>query len=108
MADKTSATSATRVRVVLARIIWALFAICALFLAVGALLIALDANGDNGLVKFVLDFADGVDLGVFSRENGIKDFGGDNAETKNALFNWGLGAIAWLVVGRILDRLIRP
>ena len=38
----------------------------------------------------------------------IKEFTGENAETKNALFNWGLGAVVWLVVGRILERVIRP
>lgn len=108
MADKTSTTTATKVRVVLARIVWAVSAIFALFLAIGALCIALDANRDNGLVNFVLKAANVVDLGVFSRENGIKDFEGDNAETKNALFNWGLGSIAWLVVGRIVDRVVRP
>ena len=80
----------------------------ALVLAVGALLIAIDANRDNGLVSFVLDLADGVDLGVFSRENGIREFDGSNAETKNALFNWGLGAVAYLVVGRLLERVIKP
>ena len=41
----------------------------------------------------MLDGADAVDLGVFSRDDGIKEFTGSNAETKNALFNWGLGAI---------------
>ncbi len=97
-----------RVRMVLAQVVWLLFLIAAMFLAVGALLIALDANQDNDLVKFVLAGADRVDLGIFSRDNGIKQFTGDNAETKNALFNWGLGAAAWLFVGRILDRLIRP
>ena len=66
--------------------------------------VALDFNQDNALVEFVIDGADAVDLGVFSREDGIKEFTGDNAETKNALFNWGLGAVAWLVVGRILER----
>ena len=59
-------------------------------------------------MKFVLAAADRVDLGIFSRDNGIKQFSGANADTKNALFNWGLGAVAWLIVGRILDRLIRP
>ena len=98
----------TRVRVVLAQVVWLLFLTAALFLAVGALLIAVDANQDNDLVKFVLAGADRVDLGIFSKDNGIKEFTGANAETKNALFNWGLGAVAWLVVGRILDRLIRP
>jgi hypothetical protein len=93
---------------VLAQVIWLLFLLAAMFLAVGALLIALDANQDNDLVKFVLEGADRVDLGIFSKDNGIKEFSGANAETKDALFNWGLGAVAWLVVGRILDRLIRP
>ena len=102
------AETVRRVRVTLAQVVWLLFLAAALFLAVGALLIALDANGDNDLVKFVLDGADRVDLGIFSKDNGIKEFTGGNADTKNALFNWGLGAVAWLVVGRILDRLIRP
>ena len=56
--------------------VWLLFVVAALFLAVGALLIALDANQDNALVKFVLDGADRVDLGVFARDNGIKEFDG--------------------------------
>lgn len=108
--EKTSSagggTAAIRVRV--AQVVWLVFVVCALFLAVGALLVALDANKDNSLVDFVLAGAGNVDLGVFSRTNGIKDFGGDNAEVKNALFNWGIGAVAYLIVGRILDRLIRP
>jgi hypothetical protein len=97
-----------RVRMVLSQVVWLLFLVAALFLAVGALLITLDANLDNDLVKFVLEGADRVDLGIFSRDNGIKEFSGADADTKNALFNWGLGAAAWLFVGRILDRLIRP
>jgi hypothetical protein len=102
------AQTVTRVRVLLAQVVWLLFLAAALFLAVGALLIAVDANRDNELVKFVLEGADRVDLGIFSKDNGIKEFSGANAETKDALFNWGLGAVVWLVVGRILDRLIRP
>jgi hypothetical protein len=82
--------------------------VCALFLAVGALLIALDANQDNALVKFVIDVADAIDLRVFSRDNGVFEFDGDNAATKDALANWGLGAVAYLVAGRILERIIRP
>jgi hypothetical protein len=89
-------------------VVWLVFVLCALVLAVGALLVALHANVDNPLVEFVLDAADAVDLGVFSRENGIKEFTGANADTKNALFNWGIGAIAYLVVGRMVDRVIRP
>ena len=92
----------------LAQVVWLVCALAALFLAIGALCIALGANRDNALVAFVIDVADAVDLGIFSRENGIKEFDGDNAETKNVLFNWGLGAVAWLVVGRVLERIIRP
>ena len=103
-----SAEAVNRVRKILAQVVWLLFVLAALFLAVGALLIALDANKDNGLVQFVLDGAAAVDLGVFSRDNGVMDFTGSSADTKNALFNWGLGAVAWLVVGRILERIIRP
>ena len=104
--DTKSAVASIRIRI--AQVVWLVCVVCALFLAIGALLIALDANQKNSLVKFVLDGANAVDLGLFSRSNGIKDFTGDNAEVKNALFNWGIGAVVYLVVGRILDRLIRP
>ena len=102
------AVTVARVRLVLSQVLWLLFLVAALFLAVGALLIALDANRDNDLVKFVLEGADRVDLSIFSKDNGIKQFSGADAETKNALFNWGVGAAAWLFVGRLLDRMIRP
>ncbi len=98
----------TSIRTRIAQVLWLLCVVAALFLAVGALCIALDFNQKNALVEFAINGADAVDLGVFSREDGIKEFGGDNAETKNALFNWGLGAIAWLVVGRIVERIVRP
>ena len=100
-------TASVRTRV--AQVVWLLCVAAALFLAIGALLVAVDAtNEGNDLVRFVIDVADAVDLGVFSRKNGVMDFGGANADTKNALFNWGLAAIVWLILGRIADRLIRP
>jgi hypothetical protein len=106
VADRKKSGAALRVR--LAQVIWLAAVVCALFLAVGALLIALDANQDNALVKLVLDVADAVDLDVFSRDNGIFTFDGQDAATKSALANWGLGAVAYLVVGRILERIVRP
>ena len=98
----------TKIRARLAQLIWLLAALAALVLAVGALLIALDANRSNSLVDLVLRTADYIDLDIFSRQDGIKQFKGDGAQVKNALFNWGLGAIAYLVVGRLLDRIIKP
>jgi hypothetical protein len=98
------------VRLRLAQLIWLVCVLAALVLAIGALLIALgdSVNRDNELVKFVLDLADKLDFGVFDREDGVFDFDGKNAEVKNALVNWGLAAIVWLIGGRILDRIIRP
>lgn len=113
MADKSTKsegknTKSTRsIRTRVAQVLWLLCVLAALFLAVGALCIAFDFNQKNALVEFAVNAADAVDLGVFSRQDGIKEFTGDNADTKNALFNWGLGAIAWLIVGRIVERVVR-
>jgi hypothetical protein len=100
--------SGAKVRTRIAQVVWLLFVVAALFLAVGALCIALDFNRDNALVAFVLDGAELFDLDIFSRTDGIKQFSGEDAQTKNALLNWGIAAIAYLVVGRILERIIRP
>lgn len=100
--------SARRVREVVAQVVWVLCLLCAVLLAVGALLVALKANEGNALVKTVLHGADAVSVGIFDKSNGIKQFTGHDAQVKDALFNWGIGAIAWLVVGRVLERLIRP
>ena len=105
---RETTTVATKIRARLAQLIWLVCVLAALVLAVGALLIALDANRSNALVEFVLRTADVLDLGVFSRKDGIKQFDGQGAQVKNALLNWGLGAIAWLVVGRVLDRIVKP
>ena len=101
-----AAVASARTRV--AHLVWLVCALLALLLAVGALMVALDANQKNDLVDFVLRSADRVDMGVFSREDGIKRFRGSGADVKNALVNWGLGAVAWLVIGRLLDRIIKP
>jgi hypothetical protein len=85
--------------------------LAALVLAIAVLCIALKANQSNGLVKFFIDTADKLDFGVFSRgKDGVAHFKGHThaAETKNALINWGLAALVWLVGGRIVERVIRP
>ncbi|WP_299051536.1 hypothetical protein [uncultured Nocardioides sp.] len=96
-------------RTLVGQVVWIAAVVCALFLAVGALCIALDANRDNALVSFVLEGAETVSLGVFSvRGDGVFDFVGANSQIKNALVNYGLGALLYLVVGRIVERVLRP
>ncbi len=106
VADTT--TNTDKVRTTAARVVWGIFLVFGLVLASAALLIALEANPDNGLVSFVLDFAKAIDLGVFDLDNPIREFTGENAAIKEALLSYGLGAVAYLVVGRILERVIQP
>ena len=113
MADEKKNSTRSRVATVRAQVARALGLVClvlALLLIIGALLIALDANRDNSLVTFVIDTADKVDFGVFDRGNGVLKFedGSRHArEVKNALVNWGLAGIIWLVIGRLVARLVR-
>jgi hypothetical protein len=102
--------AANLVRARVAQVVWVVCALAALVLAVGALCIALKANPDNGLVKFCVDTADRLDFGVFSRTDGVAHWTGHSHEalTKNALVNWGLAAVVWLVGGKILERIIAP
>lgn len=107
----------SRVRSLLATAVWLIAVLCALSLAVGALLVALDMNRSNSIVKLILDIANALDFGVF------KDFEPDpgnnpskaeirdakqSAETKSVMVNWGLAAVIYLVVGKVLDKVIRP
>lgn len=96
------------VRTRVAQVVWLVCVLCALVLALGALTYALKMNTDNSLVEFAREWAGRVDLGTFSIDNGLKQFDGDNGVIKNALFNWGIGAVAWLIIGKVLDKVIRP
>ena len=64
------------IRTRVAHLVWLFCALCALILAAGALMIALDANQKNDLVAFVLRAADAVDMGVFSRRTASSSSGG--------------------------------
>ncbi|WGX98837.1 hypothetical protein [Nocardioides sp. L-11A] len=97
-----------RVRDNVARVVWIVCMVLALILAVAAFTYALEANQDNGLVKLVRDLADVFDLGFFDLDNPVKAFEGKNAVVKTALFNYGLASVVYLVVGRVLERIIRP
>ena len=100
-------TDAVRNR--LASVVWLIAVVCALFLAVGALLIALKANEDNAIVEFVTSGAEIFDLGIFSLDGGVFTFAdNEDGRVKSALVNWGIAAVVYLIIGKILDRVIRP
>ncbi len=100
-------TDALRAR--LARIVRIVFGVLATILALGAVLVVLggNVNTDNSVVKFIIDTADAIS-GPFSKDDGIFSFSGKNAESKNALLNWGIAAIVYLLIGRVLANLIAP
>ncbi|GAA5150244.1 hypothetical protein GCM10023340_26940 [Nocardioides marinquilinus] len=100
-----------KIRTAIARLLWTVCLVFAFVLAASVLLIAIDANRQNELVDFLFKFADRVDLGFFDLTSPIKDFDskkGQYQDTKTALFNYGIAAVVWLVIGRIVDRVVRP
>jgi TRAP-type C4-dicarboxylate transport system permease small subunit len=109
--------STKRIRSILASVVWLAAVVCALALAVGALMIALQLNQTNSIVKAVLDVAQTIDFGVFKEFEPNPPEDATRAEvqdarqsaiTKSVMVNWGLAALIYLVVGKVLDRIIRP
>jgi hypothetical protein len=97
------------IRAKTARAVRIVFGVLATILALGALLVVLrsNINEDNTIVKLITDIADAIS-GPFSRDDGIFDFTGKNAVAKNALLNWGIAAIVYLLIGRFLANAIAP
>ena len=86
------------IRTKAARAVRIVFGVLATILALGAVLVVLrsNINEHNAIVKFITDVADAIS-GPFSRNDGIFDFTGKNAVAKNALLNWGIAAIVYLL-----------
>lgn len=101
---KERGSTLNAVRSGVASAIWLIAVLAALVLAVGALLIALGFNEGHPLVEFVIDTAARIDLGELKSFEGT----GDKVLTKWVLVNWGIAALAYLIIGKLLDRLIRP
>jgi hypothetical protein len=100
-----------KVRTMVAQAIWVVCILAAVILALGALCVALKANPDNSLVKWILDTANKLDFGIFERtKDGVYHASGNTHEalTKNAIVNWGIAAVVWLVIGGILSKIVRP
>ena len=97
------------IRAKVARAVRIVFGVLAATLALGAVLVVLrdNINADNVVVKAITDIADAIS-GPFSLEDGIFDFKGKNAVAKNALLNWGIAAVVYLLIGRFLANAIAP
>lgn len=104
----TRALNVARLRDNAARVVWIICVTLALVLAAAAFSYALEANEDNALVQAVRDLANTFDLGFFDLDNPVKAFADPNGSVKTALFNYGIACVVYLVVGRILERLLRP
>jgi hypothetical protein len=110
LAGSKSTLALVRTRV--ASVVWMAAVLAAAALSLGALLVALEANMDNTLVSAVLKLdraIDGPFWKVFDFYKETKSGAqGPPDDVKNHLVNWGLAAAGYLVVGRLLDRMIRP
>ncbi len=91
-----------RARNLIASIVWLTAVLCAAILALGALFTALSqTNERNEIVQWVL--ARGEDLvGPFG------DLFKLETAKNTVLVNWSIAAVAYLVVGKIGERIIRP
>ena len=99
-----SGAAANRGRLVLARVIGAIAAIVALILLLGIVLVLLKANPANAVVEIVRDAASWL-AGPLEGIEGMFDLKRKRTEVA---VNWGVAAVVWLVLGRLLARLIAP
>ena len=85
---------------VLARVIEVAVAIVALIIALGVLLVVLEANRDNSLVKAIHDAGDWL-VGPFGDVFKLDD------RKLMVAVNWGLAVVVYVLVGRTIARLLR-
>ncbi len=97
-----------KVRSIVATAVWVLAVLAAVILAIGALVITLDFNEKNAIVEFFTTTADKIDLGVFKDFEPGKGETAHDALVKRVLVNWGISAVLYLLVGKLLERVIRP
>lgn len=91
---------ATRTRRSPGSIITAIAAVIAGIIVVGIILVWADANQRNTIVDFVLD------LGRFFTRP-FRDLFPQDSPKDNILVNWGIAAIAYLLLGALIARILR-
>jgi hypothetical protein len=95
------ASGARRLRVALAAAITLVTGLIAALIVIGIAFVVFDANRDNSVVSWVHDAAKffvGPFDGMFKPKN-------HHAEVA---LNWGIAALVYVLVGRLLARLISP
>jgi hypothetical protein len=85
----------------LARLISIVASVVVLLIVIGILIIVLEANPGNDLVSFVTDVAETL-VGPFENLFNLDDRKADVA------VNWGIAAVVYLVLGRILAGIAAP
>jgi hypothetical protein len=90
-----------RGRLQIARLITMIASIVALILVVGIALVVLKANPSNQVVSAITDAARWL-AGPF---DGMFSFAKHRVEVA---VNWGIAAVVWFLVGRLLARIIAP
>jgi hypothetical protein len=101
-AMSTVGSGVKQARNLIASLIWLIAVLAAAVLALGALFTALDqANQSNEIVRFVLDRGHEI-VGPF------KDLFRLETAKNTLLVNWGIAALVYLIVGKIVERFVRP
>src|SRR5436190_10821605 len=101
MRQSSRRVAASRGRLMLARAISMVAAVVALILVLGIALVLLKANPSNQIVSAIHDAAQWL-AGPF---DGL--FNLSKHRTEIAV-NWGIAAVVWLVVGRLVARIVAP
>jgi len=84
----------------LARLVDIITAIVALIIAVGILLVVLEANRGNDIVKAITDTAETL-VGPFKDIFSLED------RKLETAVNWGLALLVYVIVGRLISSLLR-
>lgn len=93
------ATRTTTERFVLAGVVRLIAGLVALVIVAGILLVVLDANTSNSIVKAIHDAASwlaGPFKGLFSMSH----------HKAQVAVNWGLAAVVWYAIGHVIARLL--
>ncbi|MGH3413151.1 MAG: hypothetical protein ACRDPH_08755 [Marmoricola sp.] len=107
---KEHAMAIAAVRTKVAALVKVICGVLAVLLAIGALLVVLEKyiSSGNNLVQLIWDIDKAID-GPFARDgSGVFAFHGHNAVKFDAVVNWGIAAVIYLLIGVALNKLLMP